>query len=138
VTRPGSHPEIARKVKEACDAFGAAMRHDLNTAGALGAMFDLVTALNSAIDAGEIGGDDVAIVRRAFEEFDRVLGVLSLRRAEEEQPPVPVADIERFIEERHAAKKRRDFAAADKIRNDLAAQGIVLEDTPSGTKWKRK
>jgi cysteinyl-tRNA synthetase len=138
VTRPGSHPEIARKVKEACDAFGAAMRHDLNTAGALGAMFDLVTALNSAIDAGEIGGDDVAIVRRAFEEFDRVLGVLSLRRAEEEQPPVPVAEIERLIEERHAAKKRRDFGTADKIRNDLAAQGIVLEDTPSGTKWKRK
>jgi cysteinyl-tRNA synthetase len=138
VTRPGSHPEIARRVKEACEAFGSALRDDLNTAGALGAMFDLVTALNSAIDAGEIGGDDVAIVRRAFEEFDRVLGVLSLRRTEEEQPPIPVAEIERFIEERHAAKKRRDFGAADKIRNHLGAQGIVLEDTPSGTKWKRK
>jgi cysteinyl-tRNA synthetase len=51
---------------------------------------------------------------------------------------VPVADIERLIEERQAAKRRRDFAAADKIRKDLADQGIVLEDTPSGTKWKRK
>jgi len=43
-----------------------------------------------------------------------------------------------LIEERHAAKKRRDFAAADKIRKDLSERGIVLEDTPSGTKWKRK
>src|SRR5262245_57637260 len=112
VTRPGSHPEVAAKVKAACDAFGAALRADLNTAGALGVMFELVTALNSAIDASEFGRDDATLVRGAFEEFDRVLGVLSLRRAEEERPPLPVAEIERLIEERHAAKLRRDFAAA--------------------------
>jgi cysteinyl-tRNA synthetase len=138
VTRPGAHPEIGEKVKAAREAFGVALRDDLNTAGALGAMFELVTTLNAAIDAGQLGTDDVAGVRSAFEEFDRVLGVLSLRRAEEEQPPLPVAEIERLIEERHAAKKRRDFAAADKIRKDLSERGIVLEDTPSGTKWKRK
>lgn len=138
VTRPGSHPDIGEKVKAAREAFGAALRDDLNTAGALGAMFELVTTLNAAIDAGQLGADDVAVVRSGFEEFDRVLGVLSLRRAEEEQPPLPVAEIERLIEERHAAKKRRDFAAADKIRKDLSEGGIVLEDTPSGTKWKRK
>jgi cysteinyl-tRNA synthetase len=133
VTRPGAHPDVAEKVKVAREAFGAALRDDLNTAGALGTMFELVTVLNSAIDAGEFGEDDVVVVRGAFDEFDRVLGVLSLRRAEEEQPPVPVAEIERLIEERHAAKKRRDFAAADKIRKDLADLGIVLEDTPGGT-----
>jgi cysteinyl-tRNA synthetase len=138
VTRPGSHPGIGEKVKAAREAFGAALRDDLNTAGALGAMFELVTALNAAIDAGQLGTDDVPVVRGAFEEFDRVLGVLSLRRVEEEQPPLPVAEIERLMEERHAAKKRRDFAAADKIRKDLLELGIVLEDTPSGTKWKRK
>jgi cysteinyl-tRNA synthetase len=138
VNRPGSHPAIGEKVKAAGEAFGTALRDDLNTAGALGTIFDLVTALNSAIDAGEFGKDDVATVRGAFDEFDRVLGVLALRRAEDERPPVPVADIERLIEERHAAKRKRDFAAADKIRKDLADQGIVLEDTPAGTKWKRK
>ena len=58
-----------------------------------------------------------------------MLGVLSLRRAEDEQPPVPVEEIERLIEERHAARRRRDFAAADRIRQDLAARGVLLEDS---------
>jgi cysteinyl-tRNA synthetase len=63
---------------------------------------------------------------------------LSLRRAEEEQPPVPIADIERLIDDRHAARRRRDFAAADRIRDDLAGRGVLLEDNPAGTRWKRK
>jgi cysteinyl-tRNA synthetase len=64
--------------------------------------------------------------------------VLSLRRAEDERPPVPVDEIERLIEERLAARRRRDFAAADRIRDDLAARGVLLEDSSSGTRWKRK
>jgi cysteinyl-tRNA synthetase len=63
---------------------------------------------------------------------------LSLRQAEDEQPPVPVAEIEQLIEDRHAARRRRDFAAADRIRNDLAARGVLLEDNSGGTRWKRK
>jgi cysteinyl-tRNA synthetase len=67
-----------------------------------------------------------------------VLGVLSLRRKEDEQPPVPIEEINRLIEERQAAKRRRDFAAADRIRADLAGRGVLLEDSPQGTRWKRK
>jgi len=138
VKTAGSHDGIQSKLDEAKAAFAKALRDDLNTAGALGAMFELVTTMNSAIDAGELGKDDVPMVRGVFDEFDRILGVVSLRRAEDAQPPLPVHEIEKLIEERHAARRRRDFAAADAVRNDLESRGIVLEDTAAGTKWKRK
>jgi len=110
----------------------------LNTAAALGAMFELVRALNSAIDAGQLAAGDVPAIRRAFDRFDQVLGVLSLRRAEDQRPPVPVEEIDRLIEDRHAARRRRDFSAADRIRDELAARGVLLEDGSGGTRWKRK
>ncbi|HMD36843.1 MAG TPA: cysteine--tRNA ligase [Vicinamibacterales bacterium] len=138
VRTAGSRSEIASRVAEGRAAFAEAMRDDLNTAGALGAMFELVRALNSAIDAGDIGQGDLATIRDAFDEFDRVLGVLSLRRAEDEQPPIPIEEINQAIADRNAARHRRDFAAADRIRNDLAAKGVLLEDSAAGTRWKRK
>jgi cysteinyl-tRNA synthetase len=129
---------VRTRVEEGRTAFSDAMQDDLNTAAALGAMFELVRSLNSAIDANELGAGDVPLVREVFDGFDRVLGVLSLRRAEDEQPPVPAEEIARFIEERHAARRRRDFAEADRIRDSLAGRGILLEDNPAGTRWKKK
>jgi cysteinyl-tRNA synthetase len=133
-----AHPEIAGRAQEARRAFAEAMCDDLNTAAALGAMFELVSDVNSAIDSGAIGAPDVRVLNEAFDEFDRVLGILSLRRAEDERPPVPVEEIARVIEDRQAARRRRDFAAADRLRDDLAARGVLLEDSPAGTRWKRK
>src|SRR5580765_1252 len=138
VAREGAHPEIADRVAATRQEFAGAMEDDLNTAAALGAIFDLVRALNSAIDAGQLGAGDVPAIREAFAGFDQVLGVLSLRQAEDDRPPVPVDEIERLIEDRHAARRRRDFAAADRIRDDLAARGVLLEDSAGGTRWKRK
>jgi cysteinyl-tRNA synthetase len=138
VTVPGSHAEIGARVAEGRQEFSDAMQSDLNTAGALGAVWKLVRALNAAIDAGQIGAGDVPAIRDAFAGFDSILGVLALRQAEDDRPPVPIGEIERLVEERHAAKKRRDFAAADLIRKDLAERGVLLEDSHAGTRWKRK
>ena len=119
-------------------AFASHIADDLNTAAALGIVFDLVRALNTSIDAGDLMSADAPAVREAFDRFDRVLGVLSLRRREDEQPPVPIHEIDRLIEARRQARLARNFAEADRIRNDLDARGIVLEDTGSTTRWKRK
>jgi cysteinyl-tRNA synthetase len=129
---------VQASIDKARAGFREALLDDLNTAAGLAAIFDLVRDLNAAIDAKDIGRDDADAARRAIDEFDCVLGVVTLRRAEDAQPPVPVDEIERLIEERKAARTRRDFAAADGIRNALAERGILLEDNPGGTRWKRK
>jgi cysteinyl-tRNA synthetase len=134
---PGS-TVLSAQLDTAQQAFAAHVLEDLNTAAALGVVFDLVRALNTAIDNGEISQSDGAAVRAAFDRFDRVLGVLSLRRQEDQRPPVPVEEIEQLIEARRAARLARNFAEADRIRKDLEARGILLEDTGSTTRWKRK
>jgi cysteinyl-tRNA synthetase len=134
----GPAADTNERLDAASSAFAEHIRSDLNTAAALGVVFDLVRALNSAIDSGELRQGDASLVRTAFERFDRVLGILSLRRAEDDRPPVPVEEIERLIAARRAARSARNFGEADRIRKDLDARGIMLEDTAAGTRWKRK
>ena len=138
MTGDGRNAELDGAVSRARDAFRNALSSDLNTAAGLAAVFDLVREGNSAIAAGKMSAVDAPMVLEAIEDFDRVLGVVALRRAEDATPDVPIAEIEQLIEERKAAKQRREFARADNIRTSLAERGILLEDTPAGTRWKRK
>jgi cysteinyl-tRNA synthetase len=138
LTGGAAHPAIGARVVQAQEEFRTMIASDLNIPGALGAMFDLVRDMNAAMDRHEVSGPDAALINEAFADFDRVLGVMSLRRAEEERPPVPVDEIERLIVERRAARHARNFARADEIRRDLDSRGIVLEDQATGTRWKRK
>src|SRR6266581_1197320 len=114
--------------------FDAAMSHDFNTREAIAGIFDYGRAVNKAIETGVGRGalDDAA---QAFRTFAEVLGIL--------QPSAEGADqVERLldliVELREEARKRKDFAVADRIRDALAAVGVVLEDTRDGVRWKRK
>jgi len=133
-----AHPDLAARVETAQRGFADKLAEDLNVPGALGVMFELVRHVNTAIDDEAIGEPDATLIKAAFEGFDQVLGVIALRRDEEATPDVPVDEIEQLIADRKAARARRDFAAADGIRDDLEARGVILEDTPDGTRWKRK
>ena len=138
VTAASSSSAFAERVESACERFDTRMADDLNTPGALGVVFELVRDVNAAVDAGTVSVEDVLIIRKAFDKFDEVLGVIALRRVEDEQPPVEVEEIERLVEERNAARRGRDFSLSDQIRDDLDDRGVILEDTPTGTRWKRK
>ena len=118
--------------------FAAGLADDLNFAVALADLFAYVREVNVAIEEGRIGEGDRQRVLDALKDVDRVLGVLDPAEWPTGQTEDDAAEIERLIADRNAARKSRDFAASDRIRDELAARGIVLEDTPQGTRWKRK
>jgi cysteinyl-tRNA synthetase len=129
----GSRARFQEIVSRAREGFEAGMNDDLNTSKALAAIFELVRDVNIAIDSNEFGADDRASVLNLLQQTDSVLGVLG-----EEQELMLDPEINQKIEERNAARRSRNFQLADQIRSELAGRGIILEDTPQGTKWKRK
>ena len=134
----GGRGEVAELTATLREEFASALADDLNTSGALGALFKFVKAVNVAVDEGKLGSGDRERVAAALADVDRVLGVLDAAEWQRGEPSGPSdADVERLIEERQAARKARNFARADEIRKQLLEQGIVLEDTAGGTRWKR-
>jgi len=140
--------------------FREALANDLNTAEARAAIFDLVRAGNAAMDAGTLGAGNAAAILDVLSDFDKVFAVLedhdaewtgfALQWAEREgrlseasaevvaQNSLTDERIQALVDERTAAKKSRNFARADAIRNELAEKGILLEDSKDGVRWKRR
>jgi cysteinyl-tRNA synthetase len=131
-------PGIAEAVESLHRDFAAGLADDLNLAVALAAVFAFVKEVNVAIEGGRIGAGDRQRILDALAGVDRVLGVLDPAAWPDGKGDDDAAEIERLIEERNEARKRRDFAASDRLRDELAGRAIVLEDTPQGTRWKRK
>src|SRR5256885_4349378 len=110
-------------------------------------VFDLVREANVAVDKGEFRQGEVPTVLELLATFDRVFAVVQDSDGEKlralgyggpDSGPDD-AEVDRLVAERNAAKKKRDFAAADRIRKELADRGIILEDAKDGSvRWKRK
>ena len=159
-TAAAENAALAAEAERCRKNFREALANDLNTAEARAAIFDLVRAGNAAMDSGNLGAENVKQVLAALGEFDKVFAVLedhdaewtkfALDWAEREgrlgeasaevlaQNALSDEQIQALVDERTQAKKSRNFARADQIRNELAEKGIAIEDSKDGTKWKRK
>jgi cysteinyl-tRNA synthetase len=151
---------IEEAAQLAMEKFRSALANDLNTAEARAAIFDLVRFANARADAGRFVAANQAGVLEALRLFNRVFAVLDDHDAEwtrfaldwaeregrlkDAAPEVLAmrelsdARIDALVEERTQAKRTRNFARADAIRNELASKGILLEDSKDGVRWKRK
>jgi cysteinyl-tRNA synthetase len=156
----GSNPALQAATEKAQAEYLAALSNDLNTAEAKAPIFDLVRAANTAIDQGQLLAADRDAILAVLASFDAVFDVIEDRDAEPTRRALEwaaqagrLADvapellarqsltdeaIEALVAERTLAKKQRNFARADQIRAELAAKGVVIEDSKDGVRWKRK
>lgn len=131
----GTDPKMAARTETARQAFGDALDDDLNTAEALAAVFEYIRDTNSAMDTGDFKSGNTAGALDFLKWFDSIFDVLT---PSAKTGGLSDAEVDGLIAERTAAKKARDFAKADQVRQALAAQGVILEDTKDGVRWKRQ
>ena len=131
----GTDGEVDKSVADEMDAFVKkyedAMDDDLNTADAISVIFELVKYANVNVTE-ESSKATVELVLNTIEKLCDILGIITEKKEE-----ILDSDIEALIEERQAARKAKNFARADEIRDQLSSMGIILEDTREGVKWKR-
>jgi cysteinyl-tRNA synthetase len=153
----GKNEKIQKLAEDTRAEMTAGMQDDLNTARALGAIFDMVREGNIAADAGELKQEDKAPLLAALQQFDEIFAVIKdddqekiaratdwakahglLEGSQLSASVISDKEVDDLITERTNAKKSRDFARADAIRKQLTEAGIVVEDTKDGIRWKRK
>ncbi len=156
----GESSQLQAAAQKAQADYLAALSNDLNTAEARAPIFELVRAANTAIDQGQLLAGDRDAILKVLASFDAVFDVIEDRDAEPTKKALEWAAkngreadvapellarqsltdeaIDALVTERTQAKKQRNFARADQIRNELAEKGIVIEDSKEGVRWKRK
>ncbi len=126
-----SNPDVEKAISAVKDNFKKEMDDNLNISAALGAVFEFVKEINKFNADGKVSGKDSESVISVMEEFDSVLGLMKV----EEESLSP--ELMKMIDDREAARKGKDFATADKLRDELKEKGIILEDSKHGIRWKR-
>ncbi len=131
----GDGEALLARTKQAVKDFDESLDDDLNTAQALAAVFEYVRETNTAMDAGSFPAAAVGPALGLLERFDSLFDVLAPARKE---GALSDGEIDARIVQRTQAKKSKDFAGADRIRQELLQEGVILEDTKDGVRWKRK
>jgi cysteinyl-tRNA synthetase len=131
--KDGVNLDLEEKTKNYLADFEEALDDNLNTSVALAALHNLVREVNTALAHETVCTEDRSFILHTLDKFDSVLGIFG-----EEKQEMLDAEIESLIEERQEARRQRNFARSDEIRDSLAEKGIILEDTKDGVRWKRK
>lgn len=131
----GTGGDAEKLLQKLYEDFTRTIDDDLNISGGLGVFFEFIHSMNSLINEDKVSAAEAAIVRLAMEKIDQVFGFIFFPG---EEPDIDTERIDRLVEERIQAKKDKNFARADEIRDGLLAEGIILEDTKEGTRWKKK
>ncbi|HMV42023.1 MAG TPA: cysteine--tRNA ligase [Leptospiraceae bacterium] len=121
--------------KKQLEEFLESIADDLNTSKAVGTIFDFIKTINASLDSNSLSKEDAGDTLFYFQKINDLLGILNFEKPKEENLD---SEIQALIDKRQEAKKNKDFALADSIRKELLDKGIILEDSPTGVKWKRK